>query len=174
MSFSSRWKWSALRLESAPEWLVLGAPDVLTANGAHDVIGERQAAGRRVLVFGTAPSAEQPSGDGTRPPDLRPLAAVVLSERLREDTRATVEYLQSQGVALKVMSGDSPVTVAAIAGDAGIDVDRRRGRGRRAARRRTPALRLAGRLPQRVRPPRTARQAAAGGGAAQPRAPTSP
>ena len=122
VSFSSRWKWSALRLESAPEWLVLGAPDVLTANGAHDVIGERQAAGRRVLVFGTAPSAEQPSGDGTRPPDLRPLAAVVLSERLRDDTRATVEYLQSQGVALKVMSGDSPVTVTAIAGDAGIDV----------------------------------------------------
>jgi P-type E1-E2 ATPase len=121
VSFSSRWKWSALRLESAPEWQVLGAPEVL-AGGDHQVIGERQAAGRRVLVFGTAATAEQPSGNGARPPDLRALAAVVLSERLRDDTRATVEYLQSQGVALKVMSGDSPVTVAAIAADAGIDV----------------------------------------------------
>jgi P-type E1-E2 ATPase len=121
VSFSSRWKWSALRLESAPEWQVLGAPEVL-AGGDHQVIGERQAAGRRVLVFGTTPTAEQPSGDGARPPELRALAAVVLSERLRDDTRATVEYLQSQGVALKVMSGDSPVTVAAIAADAGIDV----------------------------------------------------
>jgi magnesium-transporting ATPase (P-type) len=121
--FSSRWKWSAVRLASAPDWLVLGAPEVLTPDGGHDVIGDRQSAGRRVLVFGTATDVGRPPDDGAGPPAMRPVAAVVLSERLRSDTKATVEYLQSQGVALKVMSGDSPVTVAAIAADAGIDVD---------------------------------------------------
>jgi magnesium-transporting ATPase (P-type) len=54
------------------------------------------------------------------PPELEPLGIVVLAERLRPNARATVEFLQSQGVELKVLSGDRPETVAAIAGDVGI------------------------------------------------------
>ena len=119
----------ALEVERACAWSrrrsgwCWARPTCCTADGAHDVIGERQAAGRRVLVFGTAPSAEQPSADGTAPArPARRWPRWCSASGCADDTRTTVEYLQSQGVALKVMSGDSPVTVAAIAGDAGIDV----------------------------------------------------
>jgi magnesium-transporting ATPase (P-type) len=54
------------------------------------------------------------------PAGLAVVGALVLAERLRPDARATVEYFRAQGVELKVLSGDAPETVAAIAADAGI------------------------------------------------------
>ena len=47
----------------------------------------------------------------------------MIGEKLRPDARATVEFFRAQGVELKVMSGDRPETVAAIAREAGIAVD---------------------------------------------------
>ena len=44
-----------------------------------------------------------------------------LAEQLRPEARHTVDWLHAQGVELKVLSGDRPETVAAIARDAGID-----------------------------------------------------
>ena len=52
-----------------------------------------------------------------------PAALVVLAEELRQDAAATVRYLLGQGVAIKVLSGDAPRAVAAIAERAGIPVD---------------------------------------------------
>jgi magnesium-transporting ATPase (P-type) len=49
------------------------------------------------------------------------LGIVILSERLRPNARAAVEYLLSEGVAVKVLSGDAPEAVASIAADAGIE-----------------------------------------------------
>jgi magnesium-transporting ATPase (P-type) len=46
---------------------------------------------------------------------------VLLAERLRPEARSTVEWFRSQGVELKVLSGDRPETVASIARDAGIE-----------------------------------------------------
>ena len=60
-------------------------------------------------------------GEG-QPPRFDAKAIVVISERLRPDARATVEYFRRESVALKVISGDRPETVAAIARDAGIPV----------------------------------------------------
>ena len=45
---------------------------------------------------------------------------MVLAEELRADTRETMAYLQGEGIELRVISGDAPATVAAIAADAGI------------------------------------------------------
>jgi cation-transporting ATPase E len=121
--FSSRWKWSAARLAGDPAWLVLGAPDVLLTGAQPDVVGEEQRQGRRVLVFGEA--ADVPLGeDGAAPsgvPAVRPLAVVVLQERIRADAADTIAFLRRQGVAIRVMSGDSAVTVAAIAAEVGVD-----------------------------------------------------
>jgi cation-transporting P-type ATPase E len=117
--FSSRWKWSALRREPDGEWLVLGAPDVLCpsrlpGSAAHE------AAGRRVLAFCRAQRVTEPQAAGDQPPAVTPLATVVFEERLREDARETIEFLHQQGVAVKVLSGDSAATVAAIAERAGV------------------------------------------------------
>jgi cation-transporting ATPase E len=54
--------------------------------------------------------------------DAEPLGLVVLAERLRPNVSRTIAFLIEQGVDVKVLSGDSPQTVAAIARDAGIRV----------------------------------------------------
>jgi cation-transporting P-type ATPase E len=73
-----------------------------------------------VVAFGTSPvPLEEIDLDG-EPPLFSPLALVLISERLRPEARTTVEYFRREGVALKVISGDRPETVASIARDAGI------------------------------------------------------
>ena len=119
--FSSRWRWSGIRLDGHS--FVLGAPELFSLGALETRAEEEARSGRRVVAFGVTP---QPFGnrdpaDGP-PPGLRPLGLVLLAERLRPNARATVEFFQSQGVELKVLSGDRPETVLAIAGDAGIAV----------------------------------------------------
>jgi cation-transporting P-type ATPase E len=116
--FSSGRRWSALGLNGRT--YVLGAPELLPLGPLAESVAEEQRRGRRVLAL--AASGESPV-DGSRPElpaGLGPLGVLVLAERLRPDARATVEYFRSQGVELKVLSGDAPETVAAIAADAGI------------------------------------------------------
>ncbi|HEX2588161.1 MAG TPA: HAD-IC family P-type ATPase [Gaiellales bacterium] len=118
--FSSRWKWSALDLDGT--WLVLGAPDVLLAGAQPPQAVEHERTGRRVLAFGLAPGGVETDDRDHRPPALEPLGLVVLEERLRDDARDTIAFLYDQGVEVKVMSGDSPTTVAAVADRVGIRV----------------------------------------------------
>ena len=77
--------------------------------------------GRRVVAIGTTEEVlGDVSSDAKPPRDLELLGVVVIGERLRPEARATVEYFLAQGVELKVISGDRPETVAAIAREAGI------------------------------------------------------
>jgi len=121
--FSSRWKWSACRLDGDAETLVLGAPDVLLGEAAPALVGGHEAAGRRTLLLGASPAELAPPDDGAAPPAIEPLAVIVLEEHVRPEARDTIEFLRAQGVAVKVMSGDSPATVAAVAERAGIVVE---------------------------------------------------
>jgi cation-transporting ATPase E len=66
--------------------------------------------------------SERQLADATLPPDLVPAALVTLTEQVRADARATLDYFAAQGVAIKVISGDNPVTVAAVAREVGLDV----------------------------------------------------
>ena len=118
--FSSRRRWSGARFGGAS--YVLGAPEILPL-GDLEVLAEQEArAGRRVLALART-AASFPAGDPALPSRLEPLGLVVLAERLREHALETVEFFRSQGVTLKVLSGDRPETVAAIAADVGIPVD---------------------------------------------------
>jgi P-type E1-E2 ATPase len=121
--FSSRRRWSALELDGRR--LVLGAPEALL-DGGDAALGERAAAeaaaGRRVLALGSydAPLPEPgPEVELTGP--LRPLGVVVLAEELRAEAAETIAFFAREGVALKVLSGDNPATVGAIARDLGIE-----------------------------------------------------
>jgi cation-transporting P-type ATPase E len=119
--FSSRRRWSALELGS--DRLVLGAPEALLkgeGNLRAEAVREA-AAGRRVLALASAAGPLPPAAaDAPLPDGLRPLGIVVLAERLRESTDETIAFFTSEHVALKVLSGDNPATVGAIARDAGI------------------------------------------------------
>jgi P-type E1-E2 ATPase len=120
--FSSQRKWSALRLDG--EDLVLGAPELFTLGELEDRAAQEASAGRRVVAFGRAPELSSDQDPDALPPDgVELLGLVVIGEKLRPETRATVEFFREQGVELKVMSGDRPETVAAIAREAGISLN---------------------------------------------------
>jgi cation-transporting ATPase E len=55
------------------------------------------------------------------PPDLDPVAVIVLSDQVRADAADTLRYFAKQGIRLKVISGDHPATVAAVARQVGLD-----------------------------------------------------
>jgi cation-transporting ATPase E len=118
--FSSARKWSGGCVGDGGAW-VLGAPDVLlpTGDSRRARATERALAGARVLLV--ARVAELP-GHGEALGPLDPQALVILEERVREDAAATLAYFRDQGVALKVISGDSPATVAAVAARAGLEI----------------------------------------------------
>jgi len=80
--------------------------------------------GLRVLLFAAAadPDADLQAADGEpRLPALRPLALVALREELRPGVTETLGELRSRGVAVKIISGDDPRTVAALARRIGIE-----------------------------------------------------
>ena len=117
--FSSARKWSAASFTGHGTW-VLGAPEVVLRDGHPEQLAQATqfaAAGRRVLVL--AHGAAAPARESL-PPGLRPAALVVLAERLRPDAADTIAYFAAQGVALKVISGDSPQTVSTVAAQAGL------------------------------------------------------
>ena len=98
--------------------LYLGAPEILTG-GAPDVqakVDEQAAQGRRVVLLAAATALD---GD-TLPDDLRPVALVLMEDRIRPDAEETLTYMADQGVDLKVISGDHPSTVTAVVRRAGL------------------------------------------------------
>ena len=123
--FSSSLRWSGMVTEEGT-W-VLGAPDALAGRLRHPVpageVADRTGRGLRVLLLarGEDPAAELRDAAG-RPdlPMLEPVALAVLADELRDDVVETVARFQADGVELKVLSGDDPRTVAAIAARAGL------------------------------------------------------
>jgi cation-transporting P-type ATPase E len=113
--FSSARRWSALRLGG--EGYVLGAPELFPLGSLAAVAEREQRAGRRVVAFGTT------DGSFERLDGLKPLGLAVLAEELRPQAADTVQFFRNEDVELKVMSGDAPETVGAIARDAGIEGD---------------------------------------------------
>ncbi len=78
------------------------------------------AAGYRVLLFAAAPEPVAFADDPELPPGLRPLAVVSLRDELRPHVQATLDEFGQAGIEVKVISGDDPRTVAAIALQAGL------------------------------------------------------
>ena len=115
--FSSERKWSAARF-AAFGTVLMGAPERLLGGEWLQKAQQEAAKGLRVLaVLG----GESWPGAGTlRPEGLAPLALVTLSDALRPQVADTIRYFGEQDVRLMVISGDSPVTVARVAADAGL------------------------------------------------------
>lgn len=122
--FSSARKWSATGFRDRGTW-VLGAPEIVGAAAGDPAVNrqvdELAGQGKRVVLLAYT---DKPATFSSLPDDLRPAALCTLSEQIREDAPATLEYFASQGVTLKVISGDNPVAVAAIARAVGLEVER--------------------------------------------------
>ncbi len=133
VAFSSARKWSALSFDDAqlPGIYVLGAPDILQPFLRQGQEEEKDAGismqadiarGWRVLLFASYPtstSLHDNHGDPVLPRDLIPLGFVSLRDQLRPEVRKTLTGFAEAGIQLKVISGDHPETVAALAQQAG-------------------------------------------------------
>ncbi len=126
--FESANRWSAASFGGAS--YVLGAPEALEPHmpagfEGRDTIDQWTAAGHRVLLFAAGHGTDALHDHEGRPalPPLEPLALVGFADELRDDARETVSGLLDDGVALKIISGDSPDTVAALARQVGLPED---------------------------------------------------
>ncbi|MFG1690481.1 HAD-IC family P-type ATPase [Nonomuraea sp. NPDC049269] len=109
--FSSARKWSGADFGPHGVWL-LGAPDVLldrTADG-YERAAELASTGTRVLALCRTDSLERATTSETVA-----VALITLKQRIRPDAHETLRYFAEQGVTVKVLSGDNPDAVAAIA-----------------------------------------------------------
>ncbi|MEO6886393.1 MAG: cation-translocating P-type ATPase [Jatrophihabitantaceae bacterium] len=119
--FSSTRKWSAVTADHHGTW-ILGAPEMVL----HTPVTQPQfearsradglaAAGSRVLLLAVTRSGDDISNEVALPGDLEPTALIVLAEHIRDDAEATLRYFTEQGVSIKILSGDNPRTVGAVA-----------------------------------------------------------
>ncbi|MFM8304497.1 MAG: HAD-IC family P-type ATPase [Actinomycetota bacterium] len=117
--FSSARKWSAAAFAGQGSW-VIGAPEMVCPDPgtpARRRADTLAAEGRRVLLLA---HADAPLADEVLPAGIRLRALVLLEERIRPDAADTLRYFTDQGVALKVISGDNPRTVGAVAARVGM------------------------------------------------------
>jgi cation-transporting P-type ATPase E len=128
--FSSARKWSGASFAGRGAFL-LGAPEVLLApEGREGSAVDRDGGallrraeqiattGGRVVLLA---SSAQPLDGDTPPRELVPRAMVVIGDQVRDEAAATIAWFAAEGVHVKVVSGDHPRTVAAVAGRVGID-----------------------------------------------------
>ncbi|GIT78638.1 haloacid dehalogenase [Leifsonia sp. LS1] len=132
--FSSARKWSAVAFPAGGEaegtW-VLGGPEmVFPAGGVGDAGGRLRAravqlaaTGRRTLVLAHSPAVLAPDDVAAErlPAALEPVTLLTFREKVRDDAAQTLRYFAEQDVAVRVISGDNPQTVAAIAREVGLD-----------------------------------------------------
>jgi cation-transporting ATPase E len=121
-AFSSARKWSAASFEGSGTWLI-GAPEMILPGdraapdravldrAVLDRAGRLAAQGNRVLLLARSPLQVRAE---RVPEQVSPVALVALQERIRPDAKATLGYFASQGVQVRVISGDHPQTVGAI------------------------------------------------------------
>mgnify|MGYP000155581533 CR=1 FL=1 len=116
--FSSATKYSSATFED--KTYVLGAPEFVLLDDYEqhkEKITELASTGARVLVFGTY--AAEIDGKALTEP-VTPLGYILLANPIREAAKETFQYFAEQGVEVKVISGDNPVTVSKVAKTAGI------------------------------------------------------
>jgi cation-transporting P-type ATPase E len=129
--FSSATKWSALTLAETQKVYVLGAPEMLEPYlGPESRLGDQAAAwaeqGLRVLLFACYNEPRglyDADGQPRLQPGLLPLGLVSLGDVLRPEACETLAAFSRAGVQLKVISGDHPHTVAALARQVGVAPD---------------------------------------------------
>ncbi|MGN0771103.1 MAG: cation-translocating P-type ATPase [Christensenellales bacterium] len=117
--FSSSRKWSGADFGDKGRFIV-GAPEFVLKSRfglvESDAL-EYTSQGYRVLVLVKTTEQLKENMDENK---MRPIALIVLSDKIRENAKKTFEYFAKQGVNLKVISGDNPITVSKVAERAGL------------------------------------------------------
>lgn len=131
--FDSSRKWSAIAIadggaDCAPGTWVFGAPEFVLAETQTEEAREALAragglaeAGLRTLILAHSTAAIEPAERPELPSGLVPVAILSFREQVREDAFETMAYFARQGVDVRIISGDDPRTVSAVAREVGIE-----------------------------------------------------
>ncbi|WP_133015998.1 cation-translocating P-type ATPase [Clostridium cuniculi] len=117
-SFSSERKWSSISFKDIGS-IIVGAPERLTAKSNFEIkenMIEAQKQGKRVLLVGFSKDVVEDIL-----PDIEIVAAIELSDPLRKNAKEMLGFFKGEGVTVKVISGDNPLTVSSIAKQAGLE-----------------------------------------------------
>lgn len=147
LPFSSARKWSAVQYAQSSgeyETWYMGAPEVLLSainyantNEILEKVNSYAELGERVLLLAKVNSVESNEVNSVTETDktfgdspticesAQPVVLVRCSERIRDDARKTLEWFREQGVRCRVISGDNPTTVAAVAAKVGLTGERK-------------------------------------------------
>lgn len=120
ISFSSARKWSAVELAGVGT-IIVGAPEFILPDYVFDqAIEMKRKQGARVLLVALHKDFKKLREDGEIYKSI-PLGAVVIQDPLRSDAVETIAFFKENNVQVKVISGDNPQTVGAIAQAAGVE-----------------------------------------------------
>ncbi len=124
--FSSARRWSGVVEATTSQSVVLGAPEVVLSPAVDSTLTQTvdgwTKAGLRVVALARGSgSLRDAAGQPALPPALSVVALFGFAEEIRPDARATLQAFVAAGVAVKVVSGDNPRTVAHIAQEAGLE-----------------------------------------------------
>ncbi|WP_341257970.1 HAD-IC family P-type ATPase [Gordonia malaquae] len=104
-------------------WLI-GAPDVLLDPESEiaQLASDLGSTGLRILLVATCDALVDtvPATGSNLPGVITPVGLIVLEQRVRPDAKDTIEYFESQNVAVKVISGDNALSVGAVAASLGL------------------------------------------------------
>lgn len=116
--FSSDRKYRAASFEEHGGY-ALGAPEFLAPENEKlmEQVNQYSADGMRVLLLASA----KVNADEMQIEEVKPLGLIIIEDQIRPEARDTFAYFREQKVAIKVLSGDNPVTVSQIAGKAGLE-----------------------------------------------------
>ncbi len=117
--FSSERKWSSISLFEEGSY-ILGAPEFVLQEGVADYTNELEGyynEGERVLVLAKSEEAMQ---EKVLPKGLVCMGFLLIGDKIRKEAPETLRFFAEQGVDIRIISGDNPITVSAIAKKAGL------------------------------------------------------
>lgn len=117
--FSSARKWSGVSIEGKGSF-IMGAPEFVLGEGVKKYrqnLDFYTAQGERVLVLARS---NELMTDSVLPSELRVMALLIIGDKIREEAPSTLKYFADQNVDIRIISGDNPITVSAIAKKAGL------------------------------------------------------
>ncbi|EHI96857.1 ATPase, P-type (transporting), HAD superfamily, subfamily IC [Clostridium sp. DL-VIII] len=119
IAFSSKRKWSGAAFEGLGTW-ILGAPEMILNKEYHFIEGivkEEAGKGKRVLLLAQLHNELNERLEGK----IESVALILIEDIIREAAPRVLEYFRGEGVEVKIISGDNPVTVSEVARRAGVE-----------------------------------------------------
>ncbi len=118
VAFSSKTKWSGINFEKEGSYII-GAPEIVLAKKFKDYedVVNKYSKDYRVIVLAYS---KEDFKDKNLPNNIEIIGLILILDKIRKEAPRTLEYFYKQGVDVKIISGDNPLTVSKIAKKVGV------------------------------------------------------